>query len=128
MRLHRIPFGGQRIDAEFALLLCEGGFYSTAVILLPLLLWLWPAAVLHVFLFDQALWLGLAVACAISLRRADVLTCLPSFLFIRVINCVVLLHTFWLEIVRNKKQTQWFSVERYQQTRHNTDILGGMNA
>jgi cellulose synthase/poly-beta-1,6-N-acetylglucosamine synthase-like glycosyltransferase len=128
MRLHRIPFGGQRIDAEFALLLLEGGFYSSAVLLLPLLLWMWPATVLRVFLFDQALWLGLASVCAISLRRWDILKNLPSFVLIRMINCVVLISTFWLEIVRNKKQTQWFSVGRYRESRLNIGNLGGLNA
>ena len=69
-----------------------------------------------------------AIAFAVSLRRGDILKNLPAFLFIRTINCVVFLHTFWLEIVRNRKQTQWFSVARYQQPQLNTDILGGMNA
>ena len=128
MRLHKIPFGGQRIDAEFALLVTEGGFYSAVALLLPVLLWLWPAAVLRVLLFDQLLWLGLAVVCSIGLRRADILKCMPSFLFIRALNCVVLVKTFWLEIVLNRKQTQWFSVGRYRQSRLNTDIFGGMNA
>ena len=47
MRLHRVPLGRQRIDAEFAMLLCEGAFYSVGFLLLPLLVVLWPAAMLR---------------------------------------------------------------------------------
>jgi hypothetical protein len=89
---------------------------------------LWPAAMLRLFLFDQALWLILATLSAISLRRADILFNLPSFIVIRAINCLVLVRTFWLEIIRNKRRTQWFSVTRYQDVRPNSQTVGGLNA
>ena len=48
MRLHRLPLGGQRIDAEFAFLAGEGLVYSLLVVSLPLLAVLWPGATLRV--------------------------------------------------------------------------------
>ena len=128
LRLHRVPFGGQRIDAELTLLLCEGAFYSVGVALVPLLVCLWPMAILRLFLYDQLLWLALAIVCAISLRRLDILINSPSFVLIRAINCLVLLRTFWFEVVRNQRRTDWFSVGRYQDPTSTVNVLGDLNA
>ena len=54
MRLHRLPLGRQRLDAEFALLIGEGLFYSLMVLALPVLAWLWPTATLRWLLLDQS--------------------------------------------------------------------------
>ena len=113
MRLRRLPFGGQRIDAEFALLVGEGLFYAVAMLFLPLALWKWPAAVMRVALFDQALWFALAAVFAVRLRRADILTSFPTFLLIRVLNCGLLLQTFWLEVIAGRHLRRWFAVQRY---------------
>ena len=113
MLLRRLPFGKQRIDAEFALLTGEGLLYGALMLAIPLLLWLQPAAVLAWLLLDQALWLGLAVIFAVHGRRPDILFYFPAYLGIRVVNCVVLLRTFWLEVIRRKTRRQWFSVARY---------------
>ena len=127
MRLHRVPLGRQRIDAEFAMLLCEGAFYSVGFLLLPLLVVLWPAAMLRLFLFDQLLWLALAAVCSIALRRSDILAYVPLFIVVRAINCLVLVRTFWSEVIRKQRQTEWFSVSRYQDTVRPT-ISGGLSA
>ncbi len=112
-RLHGIPFGWQRIDAEFALLLAEGLLYSLAFFCLPLLAIVWPSAVLRCFLFDQALSLALASACAVALRRIDLVVCFPAFALVRAMNCVLLVWTCVQEVVRGRKRTAWFSVGRY---------------
>jgi biofilm PGA synthesis N-glycosyltransferase PgaC len=114
-RLHKVPFGMQRIDAELALLLGEGLAYAVLVALLPVLIWFFPAALLSAFLFDQAIWLGLVVFTSVRMKRADILIYSPAFLLLRVINCVVLLQTFWSEIVRSRRLEQWFSVSRYRE-------------
>jgi biofilm PGA synthesis N-glycosyltransferase PgaC len=112
-RLHRIPFGGQRIDAEFALLTLEGLAYSAATVLLPLLALFRPAMVARLLLIDQAVWIALAVACAAHARRLDVLAWLPTFPLLRYLNAAILLQTFWLEIIRGQRRRHWFSVPRY---------------
>lgn len=113
MRLHRLPWGRQRIDAEFAVLAGEGLFYAFAMLLLPYALWQWPAAVLRLLLLDQALWFVLALIFALKLRRPDIVWSFPAFLFVRVLNCSLLLQTFWREVVTNRRLDQWFSVARY---------------
>ena len=119
MKLHRIPFRFQRLDAEFALLVGEGLLYALVAMLLPILVWLFPAATLRVLLMDQLLWAGLAAVCAAQLRRADVLTCIPFCAVMRAINCFVLLKTFWAEVICSRQTETWFSVSRYS---HSTAV------
>lgn len=113
MLLRRLPFGRQRIDAEFALLTGESLLYAVLILAAPLLLWLQPSAVLAWFVLDQALWLALAAVFALHGRRPDILLYFPAYLGIRAINCAVLLRTFWLEVIRRQARRQWFSVARY---------------
>lgn len=115
MKLHRIPFGFQRLDAEFALLVGEGLVYALLATMLPLFLWFYPTATLRALAIDQALWAAIAVVCAAQLRRADVLACIPFYALMRAINCYVLLRTFWAEVVCSRQTETWFSVSRYTQ-------------
>jgi cellulose synthase/poly-beta-1,6-N-acetylglucosamine synthase-like glycosyltransferase len=114
MRLHGVPFGRQRIDAEFALLLAEGLVYSVLVLALPVLVWLAPGLVAAALVLDQGLWLAMTGAVALRLRRADIALSFPLFVLPRAINAFVLLATFWREIVQRRARHEWFSVERYQ--------------
>jgi cellulose synthase/poly-beta-1,6-N-acetylglucosamine synthase-like glycosyltransferase len=113
MRLHRLPFGRQRIDAEFALLAGEGLLYSAFMLMLPVLAILWPSAALRWVLLDQAVSAAAAIAVAVSLRRADVALWFPTFIFLRVLGGAMLLHSFWTEIIRKRTLQTWFSVGRY---------------
>jgi poly-beta-1,6-N-acetyl-D-glucosamine synthase len=113
LRLHRVPLGGQRLDAELALLIGEGLFYSLLVLAVPVLAWLWPTATLRWLLLDQSIFALSAIACAWHLRRFDVLLWFPTFALLRVIGCVVWVRTFWLEVVRQRTLRTWFSVARY---------------
>jgi cellulose synthase/poly-beta-1,6-N-acetylglucosamine synthase-like glycosyltransferase len=123
MRLHRLPFGRQRIDAEFLLLAGEGLVFSLLMLALPVLAWTWPHAVLRWLLFDQSVVAVAAVLCAVHLRRIDVLAWLPTFVVLRFIGSGILLRTFWLEIVRRRTLRTWFSVGRY-----NTHVRSGHRA
>jgi cellulose synthase/poly-beta-1,6-N-acetylglucosamine synthase-like glycosyltransferase len=113
MRLRGVPRGGQRIDAEFALLLAESLLFSTLTLCLPLLAWFWPSVVLRALVIDQTLALAFAIACAGKLRRVDILTSFIIFPVLRVLNCFVLVRSFWCEVIRRQHCTQWFSVRRY---------------
>lgn len=113
MRLRGVPFGKQRIDAEFALLLGEGLFFALVTLCLPLLAWLWPSVVLRLLLIDQAMMVALATACAVSLKRADILIWVVTYPLLRLVNSAILLRTFWLEVVRRQHALEWFSVGRY---------------
>lgn len=115
MRLRGVPFGRQRIDAEFALILSEGLFFAVATLALPILAWLWPTVVLRWLLIDQALVATLAVACAVKLRRADIVAAFFTFPLLRVVNCVILLKTFWAEVIRRQQAPAWFTVTRYSE-------------
>jgi len=117
MKLHRIPFGFKRLDAEFALLIGEGFVYAVIALMLPVFLWMSPVFTLRALVIDQLLWAGLGVLCAAELRRVDVLTCIPFCIVMRSINCFVLLRTFWAEIICSRQTETWFSVSRYSQPR-----------
>jgi cellulose synthase/poly-beta-1,6-N-acetylglucosamine synthase-like glycosyltransferase len=114
MRLHKLPFGGQRIDAEFALVNIEGLIYSLLFLLQPLLLLIAPSTLWRLLAIDQAVWLALALGVAIRWRRRDVLVSFPSFLVLRYVSCGVILYTFWQEVIRSNTRSEWFSVARYQ--------------
>jgi poly-beta-1,6-N-acetyl-D-glucosamine synthase len=113
MRVHRLPFGRQAIDAEFALLVGEGLFYAMLALAMPVLLWLRPSAALTWIALDQGVFAVTALTCAIHLRRADVVAWFPVFLILRWIGCTIWLRTFWLEVVRRQTLRTWFSVGRY---------------
>jgi cellulose synthase/poly-beta-1,6-N-acetylglucosamine synthase-like glycosyltransferase len=113
MRLHRLPFGRQRLDAEIALLMGEGLVYSLLVLAIPVLACLWPIATLRWLMLDQAVSGLAAVLIACRLRRLDVVACFPAFAPLRVIGCFVWVRTFWLEVVRGRTLQTWFSVARY---------------
>jgi cellulose synthase/poly-beta-1,6-N-acetylglucosamine synthase-like glycosyltransferase len=114
MRLRRLPRGGQRVDLEFGLLVGESLAFSLLVMLLPLLAWLWPQAVLRCLVIDQLVAASLAIVTAVRLRRLDVVLWSPTFLVIRAINCVVWVRTFWTEVVRGQSLEVWFTPQRYE--------------
>ena len=114
MSLRRLPRGGQRVDFEFGLLVGESLLFSILVMLLPLLMWMWPQAVLRCLVIDQLVAVSLAVFSAARLRRLDVLLWWPSFIVIRAINCFVWVRTFWTEVVRGKSLDVWFTPQRYE--------------
>lgn len=114
MNLRRLPRGGQRVDLEFGLLVGESLLFSILVMLLPLLVWMWPQAVLRCLVIDQLVAVSLAVISAARLRRLDVLLWWPSFIVIRAINCFVWVRTFWTEVVRGKSLEEWFTPQRYE--------------
>jgi cellulose synthase/poly-beta-1,6-N-acetylglucosamine synthase-like glycosyltransferase len=113
MRLRGLPRGGQRVDLEFGLLVGESLAFSILVMLLPLLTWLWPQAVLRCFFIDQLVAVGLAIVAAVRLRRLDVVLWCPTFVVIRVINCFVWVRTFWTEVIRRRSLDVWFTPQRY---------------
>jgi poly-beta-1,6-N-acetyl-D-glucosamine synthase len=110
---HRIPFGGQRVDAEFALIAGEALLFSTLLLLMPLWLAGRPALAAYYLVFDQILWLAVACGVAIRQRRMDVLAYAPLFIVPRVLNCLVFLATFVRIVVLRRQSLQWFSPPRY---------------
>jgi poly-beta-1,6-N-acetyl-D-glucosamine synthase len=114
MRLRRLLRGRQRIDVEFGLLVGESLAFSALVMLLPVMVILWPEAMLRCLVIDQLLTAALAVASAVRLRRADVVLWCPTFVFIRAINCWVWVRTFWTEVVRGRSLDVWFTPQRYE--------------
>ncbi len=115
-RLHKLPFGGQRIDAEFGVLTAEGLLYATLTLMSPLLLWYKPLLFAQALVFDQSVWLVFSTLCAVRLRRIDILLSFPTFIVVRLINCVAMVRTFWLEVVMRRRERRWFSVSRYQRS------------
>ena len=114
MRLHRIGRRTQRIDLEIALLVGEGLIYSVFLVLLPLLVILFPAAMLRCLLLEQLLTGIVALVAAVHLRRADVFLWFPTFSMLRLVNGYVWIRTFWVEVIRRQTLRVWFTPERYE--------------
>jgi poly-beta-1,6-N-acetyl-D-glucosamine synthase len=110
---HRIPFGRQRVDAEFALIAGEALLFSTLLLLMPLWLVGRPALAAYYLVFDQMLWLGFATGVAIRQRRVDVLAYAPFFIVPRILNCLVFLAAFVRIVVLRRESGHWFSPPRY---------------
>jgi hypothetical protein len=80
---------------------------------LPILALVWPATALRLILMDQAVSLAAALVVAVGLRRLDVVLWFPTYFALRMLGCVVILQTFWAEIVRKRTLRTWYSVGRY---------------
>jgi cellulose synthase/poly-beta-1,6-N-acetylglucosamine synthase-like glycosyltransferase len=110
---HRIPFGGQRVDAEFALLAGEALVFAMLMAMVPLLLVASPGLAGYYFLVDQLLTLGFACGVAMTQRRIDVIIYAPLFILPRLLNSLMFLITFIRIVVLRRNVSEWFSPPRY---------------
>lgn len=113
---YRMLTGMKKIDWEYKLLTGEGLIFSMAYVFLPLLLMIFPQLFFMV-VFDFCFTVAMALVVSIVEKRKDVAMYSPAFLFIRYVDCVVFVYTFWNTVVRRQQVLKWFSVERYQQTK-----------
>lgn len=111
---YRMLTGTKKIDWEYKLLTGEGLIFSIAYALLPLLLLVFPKLI-FMLIFDICFTVLMALVVSIVEKRKDVALYAPAFLFIRYVDCVVFLYTFWNTVVRRQQALKWFSVERYHQ-------------
>lgn len=110
---HRIPFGGQRIDAEVALLAGEALVFATLLLMVPLWLVVSPALAAYYLLIDQILCLAVACGVAVSQRRIDVVAYAPLFIVPRLMNSFMFFSTFIRIVVLRRNADEWFSPPRY---------------
>lgn len=111
---YRMLTGTKKIDWESKLLVGEGLIFSMAYAFLPLLLLVFPK-LLFMAIFDLCFTVGLALVVSVVEKRKDIAIYSPSFLFIRYVDCVVFVYTFWNTVVRRQQVLKWFSAERYHQ-------------
>jgi biofilm PGA synthesis N-glycosyltransferase PgaC len=102
-----------RIDLEYKLLMGEGTFFATLIMLTPLWFILSPFWVERVIVGEIAFQTLLATTCAFCDRRTDVLVSCLIFPFIRLVDCSVFLTAFWFVMVRRQQIHTWFAVKRY---------------
>ena len=110
---HRVPFGRQRVDAEFGLLAGEALLFSALLLTMPLWMIARPEAIGTVFLLDQAVHLALACGVALKQRRLDIVIHAPLFIVPRILNCLMFVLTFLQIVVFRRGATEWFSPPRY---------------
>jgi hypothetical protein len=110
---HRLPFGGQRIDAEFALLAGEGLLFAILLSTLPLWLLASPELAGYYLLADQILSLSVASVVAVTQRRIDVIAYAPLFIVPRLMISFIFLITFIQIVVLRQNAAAWFSPPRY---------------
>ena len=127
---HRIPFGGQRLDAEFALLASEALVFSALLLMAPYWLVAHPMLAIYYLLLDQALSVAVACAVAIRQRRRDLVVYAPLFVVPRLLNCLVFVLAFVQVVLLRRGERRWFSPPRYAARRAELSNLptGGSNA
>ncbi len=101
---HKVPWGGQVIDAELTLLGLDGvfnGFLSLFLVLtLPILLIKSPMVVFYPFLFDLFLFVIPTLSfTAIKHKTAKLFVYLPFFYFLRIVSGIVFLKSFFKVVV-----------------------------
>jgi poly-beta-1,6-N-acetyl-D-glucosamine synthase len=101
---HKVPWGGQIIDAELTLLGLDGvfnGFLSVFLVLtIPILLVQNPAVVYYPFLFDLLLFVLPTLAyTAIMHKTAKLFIYIPFFYFLRIASGIVFLKSFFKVVV-----------------------------
>lgn len=101
---HKVPWGGQILDAELTLLGLDGvfnGFLSLFIALtFPLLLIKNPMVVYYPFLFDLFLFVIPTLAfTAYKHKTAKLFIYLPFFYFLRIVSGVVFLKSFFKVVV-----------------------------
>lgn len=110
---HRIPFGGQRVDAEFALLASEALLFSALLLTAPYWIVAHPMLAIYYLLLDQALSVAVACAVAIRQRRRDLVVYAPLFVVPRLLNCLVFVLAFVQVVLLRRGERCWFSPPRY---------------
>lgn len=120
IRKHKVPFGWQRIDAEFLLAMGEGLFYGIMIWLLPFWFLLWPYLsgnlaryALGAIAIEQTMLFITAIIFAFIDRRWDFIKCFFLFSIPRFLNSGVFITSFWNTIIKRKK-LGWLRVARYR--------------
>jgi cellulose synthase/poly-beta-1,6-N-acetylglucosamine synthase-like glycosyltransferase len=108
-----MALGVSKIDWEFKLLMGEGLIFSALYLLLPLVLFIRPKVAIYGTGMDLLALVLLAIVCAIRERRTDVLTALPTYEVLRIVDCSVFLYSFWNTVIRRQQVRGWFAVKRY---------------
>ncbi|MFA6250134.1 MAG: glycosyltransferase family 2 protein [Candidatus Shapirobacteria bacterium] len=120
---HHIPWGGQNIDLEVALLATEGlfnGFISLALLFtVPMVLFVNPLILVVPFLFDLFLFfLPTLIWTAATNRNLKLFFYLPHFYFLRLLLSLVFIYTFFVSLLKRPKSNSW-TTERYSLTQSN---------
>jgi biofilm PGA synthesis N-glycosyltransferase PgaC len=110
---HRIPLGGQRVDAEFTLLAGEALVFSMLLLIAPLWLIASPGDAAYYVLMDQLLSFAVACGVAMTQRRPDIVAYAPLFIVPRIMNSIVFFITFIEVVVLRRHVVKWFSPPRY---------------
>ncbi len=110
---HRLPFGFQLIDLEFLFLLGEGLIVSLFVVSLPLWFLFSPKWTLMLLVWELATMGLIAVTGSIVERRLDMVKYFPVFWLLKILDAIILLHSFVFIILMRRSTAVWFKVGRY---------------
>lgn len=113
LRKYSVLTGIKKIDWEYKLLIGEGMIFSLIYVLLPLWLILFTKLTMLIIFLEFFFSLIIATIVAIIEKRKDIITASPSFLFVRYLDCVLMLYSFWNVIIMRKHILTWFSADRY---------------
>ncbi len=123
VKKHNMPWGGQAIDAEIALLATEGLFNGTLVIilitLLPFIILSEPGKLYIPILFDFLFFIIPTLILAASKRNTwGIFKYIPHFYLLRFVSSFIFIKSFLKVIVGIDLQMGWNKVLRYHFGHH----------
>ena len=99
---HNMWVGNSRIDWEFKFLLGEAIVFSVWEFFLPVLFLMRPIWAEWAWAMDASMVILTALVCAAVKRRWDVALYSFLFPFMRLVDCAIILRTFWKIVVRRQ--------------------------
>jgi len=110
---HGMWGGNSKIDWEFKLLLGEAVVFSVWVFTLPFLAVVRPQWAVWAYGVESTILLLTSLLCAVMERRLDVFAYAFIYPFLRMVDCAIVLRTFWKITVRRQHVSGWFAPVRY---------------
>jgi cellulose synthase/poly-beta-1,6-N-acetylglucosamine synthase-like glycosyltransferase len=119
---HQIPWGGQGLDLEVAILASEGLFNGlislSLIIFLPALILKKSSLFFMVLGFDLLIFmLPSLVFTAFRQKNSQILKYLPAFYFLRLLSSLIFLKSFFEVILKLDQKISWDQAERYLPTK-----------
>ncbi|OGG05061.1 hypothetical protein A2Z33_07315 [Candidatus Gottesmanbacteria bacterium RBG_16_52_11] len=118
VRKHKIPWGGQLLDAEVGMLAIEGLFNGLLMLaltsVLPYILLKRPTVLIVPAVFDMFLFmLPTVIITALRRRSYRMIIFLPHFYLLRFLSSLIFLNSFMSVVIASDLRAKWRKLDRY---------------
>jgi cellulose synthase/poly-beta-1,6-N-acetylglucosamine synthase-like glycosyltransferase len=110
---HNLIKGIEKIDMEYKLLLGDGLIFSILLFFVPLWMYLAPRKLVAFCLINLFVLVFISVLAGLDAKRKDVVIFSPVFVFLQMVDLVILLRSFWKIVVCDRLEHAWNQCARY---------------